>query len=85
MNDYRKIVEMLNALQSFKDEEDAVDEGFVDPESKVSGHVNVNDEDGCGESTKPLMHLRQFIFNYAFDTIETCFQGTQVCQSTIWL
>lgn len=78
MNDYRKIVEMLNALQSFKDEEDAVDEGFVDPESKVSGHVNVNDEDGCGESTKPLMHLRQFIFNYAFDTIETCFQGTQV-------
>jgi len=74
-------VEMLTALRSFKDE-DAVDEGFEDlgyHKIHQTGSEDTDDDlEGEKPSQKPLKHLEEFVFRYAFDTIETCYEGTQV-------
>jgi len=82
MTDCRKIVEMLTALRSFKkeeeEEEEADDEGFEDPGGSESRLKKDEEMEKEAMTSKPLERLEEFAFRYAFDTIETCYEGTQV-------
>jgi len=84
MSDCRKVVEFLSALEAFKPDDDE-DEGVEScPESAVDDADDDADDqpDDMGianrSAGKPLKHLEEFLFSYAFDTIETCYEGTQV-------
>jgi len=73
--DCRKVVEFLAALEAFK-EEDPTDEGFEDPRS--TPEQSQDGEPAEKRVVAPLAQLEEFIFHYAFDTMETSFEGIQV-------
>ena len=67
-------------IESLKGE-DALDEGIEDPRSSSPQHSYDEENDGELAEKKhrmPLAQLEEFVFHYAFDTMETSFEGIQV-------